>query len=501
VELRGVGDVGVAHALGDRSGSLTVSRLVTWDLRGPAVGLVALTIVRLLVAAVTPLAPDEAYYWVWSRALAGGYFDHPPMVALWIRIGTALVGTDALGVRLLGPLSAAVGSVLLYDAAERLFPGRRAGLTAPVLLNATLALNAGAVIMTPDTPLLLFWTATLWAGARVATGGVAAWWLAAGLFAGLALDSKYTAAFLPIGLGVYVLLASPGWLRRREVWLGVVVMGLLFLPVVVWNWQHDWVGFLRQGGRVSDWRPERAVGFLGELVAGQIGLATPGVAVLFVVGIVVAVRLTALSRDPAWTLLAALSVPPGLVFLQHALGDRVQGNWPVILYPAAAIAASGLSGGVWRRVAWPSSGLGFVVAFGLYLHAVLAWPLVSGDPVARQLFGWDGLAVEAEAARQAAGAAFIVAEPYGVAAELAWGLPVGVVGVGPHWELTTLPRVGAGDRLGVLVRPERYGAPDPGEWGDVTRLPSVDRAVGGANIERYAVFLVRVMDGVVLPHR
>jgi len=38
---------------------------------------------RLVVAASIPLVPDEAYYWVWSRALAPGYPDHPPMVALW----------------------------------------------------------------------------------------------------------------------------------------------------------------------------------------------------------------------------------------------------------------------------------------------------------------------------------------------------------------------------------------------------------------------------------
>src|ERR1022692_2160499 len=123
-----------------------------------AAGLAVLTLIRLWVAAVAPLAPDEAYYWVWSRALAAGYLDHPPMVALWIRAGTVLAGSAPFGGRLLGPLSAALGSILLYDAAERLFSGRRAGLTAAVLFNATLASGVGAVIMTPDTPLLLFWT-------------------------------------------------------------------------------------------------------------------------------------------------------------------------------------------------------------------------------------------------------------------------------------------------------------------------------------------------------
>ena len=44
--------------------------------------LAGLTLLRLVVAAILPLAPDEAYYWAWSRDLQGGYLDHPPMVAL-----------------------------------------------------------------------------------------------------------------------------------------------------------------------------------------------------------------------------------------------------------------------------------------------------------------------------------------------------------------------------------------------------------------------------------
>ncbi len=83
-----------------------------------------------------------------------------------------MAGDTPLGIRLLGPLSAAVASVLLADAADRLLPGRRAGLMAAALLNATLLLGVGAVIMTPDTPLLFFWTCCLWALAR--TGCVAA---------------------------------------------------------------------------------------------------------------------------------------------------------------------------------------------------------------------------------------------------------------------------------------------------------------------------------------
>ncbi|HEY0422416.1 MAG TPA: hypothetical protein VGC82_03740, partial [Rhodopila sp.] len=54
----------------------------TGELRGLAAAIAVVTLIRLVMAAIVPLAPDEAYYWIWSRALAPGYLDHPPMVAL-----------------------------------------------------------------------------------------------------------------------------------------------------------------------------------------------------------------------------------------------------------------------------------------------------------------------------------------------------------------------------------------------------------------------------------
>ena len=60
--------------------------------------------VNLLQSAYTGLFEDEAYYWVWSKNLAWGYFDHPPMVALFIWIG-GLFFDGELGVRLLSIVS------------------------------------------------------------------------------------------------------------------------------------------------------------------------------------------------------------------------------------------------------------------------------------------------------------------------------------------------------------------------------------------------------------
>ena len=472
--------------------------------------LAGLTVLRLIVAAWAPLAPDEAYYWVWSRALAPGYLDHPPMVALWIRAGTFLAGDTALGVRLLGPLSVAAGSLLLADAAERLLPGRNAGWRAAALLNATLLVGAGAVIMTPDTPLLFFWGLSLWALARIATGGGSGWFGLLGLAVGLALASKYTAVLLGAGIGAWLLLtpAMRPWLARPAPWLGLVPAGVVFAPVILWNRAHGWAGFLKQGGRVGSWSPERALGFLGELLGSQAGLVTPLVFVFCIGGIGLAARRAWRGRDPAWTLLAVLTLLPAAVFVQHAIGDRVQGNWPAILYPAAAIAGAGLEGAAWRRLFRPALALGFGITALVDVQATLSpFPLPARlDPITRLLRGWPGLAEQIAIAADKDGAAFIASDQYGTAAKLARepAIAVPVLATEQRWALFNLPAAPVTQSHGLLVRSLRRGEDvDRSPWAEIDEIGQVSRDNGNDPVEGYRLYRVRARETgtpvVVLP--
>jgi 4-amino-4-deoxy-L-arabinose transferase-like glycosyltransferase len=456
----------------------------------------ALTGVRLVVAGLSPLSADEAYYWVWSRALAPGYLDHPPMVALWIRAGTTILGQGAIGVRLLAPLSAALGSVLLALAAEDLFPGRRLGGPAATLLNATLLLGAGAVTMTPDTPLLFFWTAALWALARLVRTGRPGWWLAVGLAAGGALASKYTAVLLGAGIAAWLLVDPVGrrWLRTPWPWAGGVLAGLCFAPVLVWNAAHGWASFVKQGGRTGDWHPAEALGHLGELLGSQLGLATPWVAVLCAAGIWAAARQMREGGAPA--LLAALTLPSVAVFLQHAFGDRVQANWPAILYPAASIAAAAYAVRWWKQAA----ALGFAVSALIYIQAVAAiLPLPRKlDFTLIRLGGWDGWVAQVAAQEATQGAAFVAADNYGLAAILARGLPGPVVGSEPRWALFDLPSAATAGQTGLLVRSQRRaGPPDPGPWQSIEPAGTLIRSRDGVAAEGYNLFRVVARDDMV----
>src|ERR1700727_2149216 len=227
--------------------------------RSTVLTILARVALRLVAAASTPLTFDEAYYWMWSKHLAGGYYDHPPGVALVIRLGTAIAGDTELGVRLVSILLALPMSWATYRAASILFGGQRVATTATILLNVTMMAAVGTLVVTPDSPLLVASSFIVLCLAKVLETGRGAWWLAVGAAVGAALLSKYTALFF--GPAILIWLIGVPKLRRWLIspwpFLGGLVSLLIFSPVILWNADHHWVSFIKQLGRsrVEDFKP------------------------------------------------------------------------------------------------------------------------------------------------------------------------------------------------------------------------------------------------------
>jgi 4-amino-4-deoxy-L-arabinose transferase-like glycosyltransferase len=111
-------------------------------------------VIRGIFATIITLPPDETYYWEWSRHLAGGFFDHPPAIAVLIRAGTALFGATPFGVRVGSVCVGWAASLLLVMLARRL-ADERAAIVAAIALCCMPLAAAGLVLATPDAPLLL----------------------------------------------------------------------------------------------------------------------------------------------------------------------------------------------------------------------------------------------------------------------------------------------------------------------------------------------------------
>jgi hypothetical protein len=406
-----------------------------WTARGTALAVLALVVVRLVAAAYTPLSFDEAYYWMWSKHLAGGYYDHPPMVALVIRLGTMIAGDTELGVRLVSVLLALPMSWAIYRAAEILFEGRRMASTAAILLNATMMAAVGTMIVTPDSPLLVASSFVLFCLAKVLQTGRGVWWLAVGVAVGAALLSKYTALFFGPAILIW-LSVTPNlrhWLISPWPILGGLVSLLMFAPVILWNADHQWVSFIKQLGRahIEHFNPA----FIGELIPTQIAFATPLVFILAAMGLYAlawreggALASRALINTTFWTIT--------LYFVGHSLHSRVEANWFAPVYPVAVVAAAVAADGrqlnprrqrlvdFCARWAGPT---GLVMFVALVLQANTG--LLSGyrrDATVRSIgVGWPQLAGEIEAVRLRVGAGCVLAPDYGTTSWLAFYLPKG----------------------------------------------------------------------------
>src|SRR5665811_2639794 len=167
---------------------------------------------RVIYASLLDLRTDEAYYWTWSKESALSFLDHPPMIAWFIRFGTATFGDTNFGVRFAGILAMLVTQLLLADIVRRVTHDFRAVVLALLMPEAALYYGLLMAKVSPDVALIPFAVAMLWALVRLTESGDARWWLAAGVFAGLSLLAKYTAVMLLPAVAAFMLV--PAWRRR-----------------------------------------------------------------------------------------------------------------------------------------------------------------------------------------------------------------------------------------------------------------------------------------------
>lgn len=379
--------------------------------------------IRAALSAVTPLFPDESYYWEWSRRLAAGYFDHPPAVAWMIAAGTAVLGDTAAGVRLMPLLLASVTQLAIVSIAAGL-GGATAAMRAAMFSTLLPIATLGLVLATPDVPLFAFVTLALWSADRAlskpaASSQALVWWIVMGIFTGASFLSKYTAVLLPAGMFVAFLLHPLLRRRFREPgpWIAALIAVALFVPVVLWNQQHDYISFRFQLGHgLGSGAKGSILSREAELIGGQLALATPVLAVLLAITVWRQLRVPRVSslttfRDTApfdvertenvnarKFLLAVVSAVPLVFFAISATRRSVEANWPALIYPGA-IALLAATGGAayfgrwWRYAVWTA---GF---FLVVLSAQVAYPVLPvaprKDPVARA-YGWDRLAAVAD---------------------------------------------------------------------------------------------------------
>ena len=201
-----------------------------------------LAIVRGIFAATIDLRVDEAYYWTWSKESVISYLDHPPLIAWCIRATTQLFGDTNFGVRFAGLAAMLIMQLLQADIVRRMTHDARYVVLALLLPEASLDYGLGLAKVTPDLALIPCEMAMIWSLVRLWQSDDLRWWLAAGLFGGLALMSKYTAVLLLPAVLAFAFV--PHWRRRQLAspwfWGSALVVLIVISPMLYWNAVHDW---------------------------------------------------------------------------------------------------------------------------------------------------------------------------------------------------------------------------------------------------------------------
>src|SRR6202171_3767247 len=399
-----------------------------------AVLIAALTALRMIYASQIDLRTDEAYYWTWSKENVLSFLDHPPMIAWFIRFGTAIFGDTNFGVRFAGILAMLVTQLLLADIVRRVTHDVRAIVLAVLMPEAALYYGLLMAKVSPDVALIPFATAMIWALIRLNQSGDARWWLAAGAFAGLALLSKFTAVMLIPAVAAFMLV--PDWRRRWLLspypWAAALIAVALFLPVLIWNAGHDWASFRFQSVRATA-AHELSLRTLGDFIGLQFGLV--GFVLLPVV--LSGVTLTAWRGyrrgDAVAVLLSTAVIVPFGYFFWKSPSLRVGDTWPMFLWPAG-FAATAINIAMLPLEGWPAwmirstiswavvaiaSGIVFVVAVFLY-YVAAPWNFIGrADPIGGEA-GFGQVAERAQAELEKTGASWIATTDYRTYSMLRW---------------------------------------------------------------------------------
>ncbi|MDQ3279237.1 MAG: glycosyltransferase family 39 protein, partial [Bacteroidota bacterium] len=222
-------------------------------------------VLNLLQVGLMELTSDEGYYWFYAQHLQWGYYDHPPLVALLIKIGTAILPGE-LGVRFFNVVLSTGGLALFFTWLPDAY--KRRSRTYLVLLSAPL-LHYLTFLLFPDGPLLFFSLLFLGVYRRFLQKQNSATAALLGLSLALMAYSKYHGALVLL----FTVIANPRLLKNGYFYLSLLIALLLFTPHLWWQYREGFPTVqYHLSGRTSGW----GLRHVGEYLSQQLVAIGPG---------------------------------------------------------------------------------------------------------------------------------------------------------------------------------------------------------------------------------
>ena len=286
--------------------------------------------IRLILAGLFNLVPQEAYYWLYIQRPALSYFDHPPICSYTIGFFTYLFGNKEIFVRL-GMILYSIGiSYFIFKLTHLITNSYKAGFLTLILLNSTIFFNIESIIAKPDTPLLFFWTLAMYYLYKILfIKNKWKYWILLGIFTGLALYSKYTGAFIYFSVFIILILlkSKRSLLLKPQPYVAFIISIIVFSPVIYWNATNNWASFAFQSANRAHGMSKFTLNYFGQLVASQLYELTPLVFILFILVTSKLLNKLYFSKLKRAAFILGFSIPMISFFIFVSFTSLVKMNW------------------------------------------------------------------------------------------------------------------------------------------------------------------------------
>jgi hypothetical protein len=221
--------------------------------------LIAWGIMNIVQARLTPLDNDEAYYWMYSKYLAWGYFDHPPMIALMIKIGYSFFHNE-LGVRIITVLSQLVTLSLIWFLTDKEKQMEKENILFFIMLVVSLPIcNIFGFVATPDAPLIFFSTIFLLSYKRFLEKDSWQNTFFIGISMAALMYSKYHSGLLII----LIILSNLRLLKNFRFYVASFLALILLFPHIFWQYSSGFPSLkYHLIDRVSSFNPSHVYQYL-----------------------------------------------------------------------------------------------------------------------------------------------------------------------------------------------------------------------------------------------
>jgi hypothetical protein len=211
------------------------------------------TIIRVVLSCFLELGNDESYYWTYSQHLQWNYFDHPPMVAVFIKFTTLglWLQEHVFFLRLGSFIGCIAGSYFMYKTIANISNDKAAFFGVFIYNCSFYASISAGLLITPDAPQMVFWTASLYCITKIIHDqNSTKYWILFGISTGLAIMSKVHAIFLWEGMFLYMLFYKRTLFSQPFFYISALVTAVIISPILFWNINNDFITYRFHSARV-----------------------------------------------------------------------------------------------------------------------------------------------------------------------------------------------------------------------------------------------------------